>query len=754
MLALILALAQLPSPAPQGEIVRGNYGVPHIVSNTWDGAFFYAGYAAAEDRLYQIDLSRRSATGRLSELIGRPGVASDKEALRFAYTEAEYEKMFSVLSPKAQSALKSYTDGINAWMRDAAERKKLPKQYAGETPAPWQVSDSLAIGVNLVRRFGRFGAGEIRNLLLYAYLQDKLKDNAVRAIEDLAWQNDTASITTVADADDPFKGASPFPPPNKDALAKHLAMLPKVNMMELLPGIRIEEQEDMALLAEQLGIVHKWGSYAAVVSKEKSGLGVPLLMNGPQMGFSAPSIIHQMSIECPEYKAIGMDLPGVPGILVGHSPSAAWGITSGVADTDDVFFVKLNPRNPDQYEYRGEWREFEIQDFIFNIKGDVQGVGRREMSVYGPVVIKSISTNIAYVRKSPLWQAETDGLQYMLQLPSAKTMSDVQRIARNLNLSINLFAATSAGEIGWFFCGRVPIRNRNIDPRFPTPGDGEHDWTGILPPEKMPYAINPRQGFIANWNNKPVSWWPNFDTPVWGRVFQNEMLVDALKAKPKTTTADIRNLVRELGTSGYEHKYFLPELLATLRGRKLTESESRALDYLESWEGDYYQGSAAPAVFLAFFDALRQELFLPKLGNFLAPANFNLIIRASVTWSALHGKTQLDYLDGRKPSDVMAAAFAKGVAQLESRQGAPSAWGYPAPRITWNGLPEMLYSNRGTYIQIVELWKEPSGVFVAPPGVSEDPDSPHYSDQLPIASAWAYFPMEWAAAARKSPEPK
>lgn len=729
----------------EGEIIRDSYGIPHVFSNSLEQAFFHAGYAVAQDRLFQMELSRRLARGTLSEILGRKALHSDKDALRFGYTDSEYLEFYERLSSKTKTMLDSYARGVNAWIEEAEKAGKLPKGFQGRKPLPWKVTDSLAVAVNLTRLFGRGGAGEIRNLILFSYLKERLGEEVYNAVNDLAWQNDTASIPTCAREDDPFRGKSPFDIPNEKTLEEHAKLLPRANLLELLPGIRLAEQADMMEMAAGLGLTHQWGSFAVVVSARKSALGIPMLLNGPQMGFHVPSVIHQMSISCPEYTAVGMDLPGIPGILVGHSPYAAWGVTSGVADTDDVFFVRLNPKDSSEYELGGKWVKFEVEHFPIRVLGGEETTGIRELSTYGPVILKSPSTGVAYVRKSTLWETETEILDCIYDVARAKELKEFRNLAKNFNASFNLFVATKGGDIAWFYCGRVPLRSKSVDPRLPTPGDGKHDWQGILPPEKMPYILNPKSGFIANWNNKPVEWWLNFDTPVWGRIFRHELLLDHLRTKKRISLTDLEELMARIATYKSEPKYFLPDLLSSLQEKKDGNEIFRdAIPFLESWDYNFREGSVAPTIYEAWLDALREELFREKLGGMISPEIFRIALQPTLIWNALYGKTKIRYLGDRKREEVIQIAFDKALETLRRTKGEEvSAWKYRAPRVQWENLPELLYDERATYLQIVELWDTPRGRFVAPPGVSEDSTSKHFQDQIPVAASWSFCPMLW-----------
>ncbi|MFN8140191.1 MAG: penicillin acylase family protein [Fimbriimonadales bacterium] len=739
----ILALLVVGSTqlTPAGELIRGAYGEPHIFAASRSAAFFWAGYSVAQDRLFQMDVSRRSARGRLAALLGKTALNSDRDAIRFGYTDSEYDTLFSKMSSAAQKDYESYANGVNSWIEEATTNKLLPASYSGAKPEAWSVRDSLAIGVNLVRLFGKGGAGEIRNLLLYTYLKDKMGADTPKAIEDIAWLMDESASTTCAKEDDPFKGVSPFPALAPNALTEHIKLLPKVNLLELLPGIRLEEQSAMKEIAAQYGAPYKTGSYAMVVSPAKSSLGVPLLLSAPQMGFQTPSIVHQMSINCPDYVAVGLDVPGIPGVLIGHTPKFAWGLTSGVADTDDVFVVKLNPSNANQYELNGKWTDFEKSDTAIEVRGEQAANATRELSAYGPVVIKSVGTGVAYCRKSTLWMEETVSLDGAMQIPSCQTIGDLKKLSEKLNASFNLFAATTGGDIGWFFCGRVPMRAANVDPRLPAPADGKHDWLGVLPASKMPYMINPKKGWIANWNNKPVSWWPNSDTPVWGRIFRNQALNEVM-ANRMLSPQDLEANARHIATHESEPSHFVREILSNVTAS--TPQESLALSYLVNWSNEFFDGSVAPRLYRNIFARLQEEIFLEKTGNFLSPATFAQVIQPTLVWNALHGKTKVNWLGKRTAKQVMQNAFSKAIAGMQSQSGPNvSDWRYAASKLPFGSISDALYSNRGTYIQVVELFPEPAGRFVAPPGIAEDPKSKHYGDQVALAANWAFYPMLW-----------
>ncbi|MBC8064375.1 MAG: penicillin acylase family protein [Chlorobia bacterium] len=707
-------------------IQRDEFGVPHISAPSLEQAFFQAGYAVAQDRLWQMENSRRVARGRMAEAFGASFVASDREVLTFAYTDAELDQQLALLSPKTRTMIDGYVKGVNAYISETEAKNALPPGYAenGFKPLPWTAHDTAAITIRLFQQFGKGGAGEIRNMALLGYLQGRkeTKDRVLDVLEDFAWFNEKSSPTTISDSDDPLKTNHPaFPIPSREVSAKHIAALPKVSLLELLPGVRLAEMQRSAAVAESVSVPFKWGSYAVVVAPTRSAPGYPILLSAPQMGFRTPSIVHEMSIEAPGYKVVGMDVPGVPGIAIGHNGNLAWGLTSGVADTDDIFF---NSTESDSYMMDGKKQAFETKSFTIKVKsGSDQQVPQRRTK-WGPVVVESRSGKVVFSRHSASRGKELQSLECISTIGNAATPADVHASLRHATVNFNCFFATKTGEIGYRFTGHVPIRTDQFDPRFPIAGESANAWAGMIPYEQMPHVENPKGGLLANWNNKPVSWWANSDTPVWGRVFRNSELLDALKA-PKLAVSDVERAAWTIARRDETWNSFRPLIEKVSAGTRL-----------QGFDGWMLDGSLQSRLYQLFLDDLREELFLGLTGNFISLDNFRLVAQPSVMLKALEGKTRVDYLNGRKANDVVKAAIdkaAKRLAQFER---------YTPPGISVPGQTAIPYSNRGSYIQVVELLKEEArGRNVVTPGVAES--GPHSLDQVPWARAWMFKQMRW-----------
>lgn len=707
---------------------RDGFGVPVIMGQNRRQVFYGMGFMVAEDRLWQMEMSRRVSRGRLAEVMGQSAVSSDREVLKYFYTDAELQKMLDDLPRDVKDAFSAYADGVNRQIEVRKSKNSLPKGYAdnGFEPELWTPLDSVAISIRLVRQFGTGGAGELRNTALLQYLDtQKVKDRKLDVMDDLAWQNDPDSIPTVQPNEDPLRGNHPkFPEVTRKITEAHLKQLPTPSLFELLPAIRMMEEKETDLVAEKLGTPSKMGSYAVVVGPQRSRTGHPMLLSAPQMGHATPNVVHELSIQCPEFSVTGINVPGIPAVVIGATTDFAWGLTSGVADVEDIF---VTPADQAQVE---------TETFTRKVKGGSEFTVVRERTPLGFVALKSAAAKAVYSRRSTLLDNELKGVAAIMQVPLAKNPADLREAMKSNPASFNFFYAFSNGDFGYQYCGHVPIRADGLDPRLPTPDKPEYQWKGVIPPEQMPYVQNPKSGLIANWNNKPASWWANMDTPVWGAVFRNEVLLDVIP-EGKLTSHDVQMAAwsiarRETQSNGV----FLPHFLKAL-GEPKTEPQIQ----FAAWDGWDIANAPGALLYDESVKALRISLFQPWIGNLLDPSLFEQAVQPSVILKAINGKTKYNWLGEKTSDEHLKEAFLSVEKKLSPEDGGHSRlWSYMPGQIQVKGEKPIPYGDRGTYIQIVELIPSQSiGLTVVSPGNAEEGD--HALDQAPLARAWAFKHM-------------
>jgi penicillin amidase len=724
---LLCAVASLLLGQTPNLVTRGDYGVPYINATSVDDAWKAMGYAVAQDRMWQMELSRRLARGRMAELLGPQYVASDKEVLQTSYTEDELKQQIEHLPASLQNAFTQYAAGVNQFLAEG----NLPPEFAktGDKPEPWTPTDSAAITVRMLQYFGRGGAGQLRNMAVLSYLQSRkpLQGHLTAVLDDFLWQNDPSSPTTVLPEDEPSHHPI-FPTLTPEITEKHIAMRPNLGLLDLLPGLSVAQRTQSTLLAMKVGAPFKTGSYCMVVNGSRSATGMPSLLSGPQMGFSDPSVVHEISIHGPGLDTVGMDIPGLPGVVIGHNRHLAWGLTSGVADTDDIVFY---PKTADGYRYGTESRPIVSISRTLHVKGGADQTVVQNRTVDGIVVLSTAAhgdqPGYLFARKASYWMRELSSMNSFSGLWSASSAAEADAAAAQGTMSFNVFYATDAGDIGYRYAGIVPIRVQGQDPRFPAQGSPANEWRGFVPVVDMPHVINPKGGLITNWNNKPISWWPNLDTPVWGRIFRVDSIRRALN-KPKLNSQDLEVAAWTIARTDETWPFFQPYY-----EHALTATSPALQEVAAGFDGRLIDGSRQSVFYKAFLSELRKALFLPTIGNFMAPQYFETAAQPSVMLVALEGRTKFNYLQGRKPEAVVLAAMKAAFDSLPS--GRYRASGIPVP-----GETPIPYSNRGTYIQVVELPREgPSGRNVLPPGVAEWGN--HSLDQVPLARAWVYKPM-------------
>jgi penicillin G amidase len=727
------------------RIQRDRFGVPHIFAATERALFYGNGYAVAQDRLWQMERYRRDGRGEMAE-IDPKALARDRDVRKLGYTEAERQQRFDQLTPKHRLQIKAYADGVNAWMTKATATGKLPEGYAQNQiqPVPFRVTDSVAISDLMSQRFGSGGGAELRNQRYLNKLKDKFGlETSQQIFDDLMWQNDPASPTTIMESASrqPARGpsvATQLKPVSGFAFSE--ASLASAESTADLTRIRA--------YAEQNGLFSRWGSYAWVVAPSRSASGNATLVGGPQMGFSTPQIAHEVHLNGAGLNIIGMGFAGIPGVLIGHNDHLAWTTTSGLTDMEDVFVEKLNPSNRYQYWFQGRWHDMERRTETIQVRDGKPEVFEVCRTVHGPVLEWDDKEPVAYSLKRAFRGQELETMRAIAGFCTARDLKEFAAQAKLIWLTHNFFVATLQGDIGYWHCGRPPQRAEGVDPRLPTSGTGEKEWKGVLAPEQIPQWINPKQGFICNWNNKPVSYWNNGEVPVWGAIFRVHRITELLEARSKLNFEQIRDITIDIGLNDPNANYLKPHLLKAIAGANAAnERWKQAYELLNAWDNHAVEGSVAKTIFDEWLQALREAIFADELRD-LDKDRFNNITQPSLILHVLEGQrasvpVRHDFLNGKSVKQVQLEALQTALQNLAAKHGpAPALWGHIQPTINFRPLPPIPSSSRGTYIQVVELSKPIiRSVSILPPGQSEDPKSPHFGDQREMAGNWKFKPM-------------
>jgi len=748
-------------------IFRDEYGVPRVFAPSLHALFVGNGYAVAQDRAWQMEKYRLDATGRLAEAFGEKFVEHDKEVRRDGMTRDEWRAEFDHLPADLQEMFRSYVEGVNRYLQEAQKNGTLPEDFAKYQwqPAPWTVEDSMAIAGMMARRFGASGADHLRNQAVIDFLAKRLgsPEAARKIFDDIAWTDDPAAISTVETRATHAVRASASGVRGSSSRSAPVARSTPGGAQDLAPRFQqlltLNDQLNSAAVyaaARELQLPTRWGSYTWVLAPSKSVSGDALLVGGPQMGFSTPQIAHEIQLTGAGFNVLGMGFAGTPGVLIGANDHLAWTSTSGESHNEDVFAEKLQPGDEHQYIYQGAYRgmEHRVEHILVREKPAIDHDVYR--TVHGPVISWSPGKDVAYAKQMAYFGKEYNTAEAFLKLSTAARIQDIPPLAAKIASSHNIIVATQDGDIGFWHCGYFPVYARGVDPRLPLRGTGEDDWQGLVPFAGLPQVVNPPEGIIFNWNNKPAPDWKYYGGPAWGVALHISNIRYVLDRElkdhgGKLSLSDVAQVAPLIGRRNYIADWLKPGLLeaAARAGPKLSAEARRAIEYLRHWDNQLVDGSIAQTIFEAWYARLRQDIFAETLGDLGGKAIFDEFVNSSTVYHALAGarssvRLSRSYLGKQTADEVRLKALDEALAQLHQERGAEMGlWGYRTEWIKFDPLASIPWYSRGTYIQAVELSKPHShGMYILPPGQSEDPHSPHFSDQLSLAGWWMFVPME------------
>ncbi|MBT2584012.1 penicillin acylase family protein [Planococcus sp. ISL-109] len=559
--------ASVPILDEEVTVTRDEVGVPHIQAANDADLYRAQGYVQAQDRLFQMDLSRRQASGRLAEVIGEAAVDTDKYFRTFSLRAAG-EASWQGYGDNAKQVLEWYAQGVNAYIEEAQEDGRLSYEFAllGYEPEPWTPVDSLAIGKFMAYDLGgHWNSLAVRHWALNEFPEDKARELFIRYPEE-------APAILKANRKQPVTVAGAFDP---------------------------------SLIPPEFNGSNNW-----VVSGSKTESGMPLLADDPHLGLSTPSIWYQMHLQSPEQNVSGVIFAGIPGIILGHNETIAWGVTNVGPDVQDLYIEIPNPDNPTEFRYDGEWEQAQVRKEPIKVKDgetiDFEVLVTRHGPVVSPVLYEEESPSAVF---SMQWTAlePTLELQAVLNFNKAENweqfetaLEDFQAPAQNF-----VFASTD-GTIAYKANGRIPIRKQG-DGQLPVPGDSsEYGWDGYVPFDELPRSVNPESGFIATANNQVVDdSYPHHITDFWAQPYRYERIAQVLGGSDKLTAEDMMALQMD------QRNLYAAEFLAPMMAEvaNVTDEHEELFALLREWDQVDGTDQAAPFVFHMCMRQLPHTLF-------------------------------------------------------------------------------------------------------------------------------------------------
>src|SRR3954453_2371693 len=498
----------LPGLKEPVEILRDRWGIPHIYARNSTDLFFAQGFITANDRLFQLDLWRRTGTGKLAEVLGPNFIPRDRIA-RLVRFRGNWEEEWKSYSPDAKEIVTAFVNGINAYIRSLNGQRSEEFRVAGFDPELWSPQDVVARLAGL-----------------------QMTGNMMQEVN-RAQQVARLGLSTV-------EMLSPPDPPTPFVIPHGLDLADITNAV----------LRDYSAAVSPIRFPGQQGSNNWVVDGTRSVTGKPILANDPHRAIQLPSLRKTVHLVAPGWNVIGAGEPALPGIALGHNDEVAFGFTIVGIDQQDLYIEKTNPENPTEYLYKGEWKKFRIEQESIQVGGaGEEGMGAQHPVAelfdlkypdHGPVIYEDAARHRAYSLK---WVGEmpgTAGYLPALSLARAKNWQQFQAAASTYKVpSENLIYADRRGNIGWIAAGLAPIRN-GWQGLFPVPGDaGEYEWTGYLNSGDHPMQFNPPGHVIVTANNNILPQGYSHQLAFyWASPERYERISQLLSEKPKFEVSD------------------------------------------------------------------------------------------------------------------------------------------------------------------------------------------------------------------------
>ena len=686
--AVLLVFGPAVGATPKSQIIRDNYGVAHVYSDSLEGLFFGFGYVSAQDRLFQMEMFRRTFWGRLSEVLGEKLLPFDQGNRRDNLTLGEVKKQIERLRPELQTVLKFYAAGINAYISEALAdpAQKMPKEFhkLEFKPEFWS-SEDVAADFLSVMGFFMDVSGELANASMLDFLVKRYGAEKGQAIfDDWCWGYDSDSPTTLKRT---------FTLPRGRAVTARGGVSGPLLKAALEAAPRAEtllaaEQQAGQLIVD-LALYGHPASYAVLVAPDKSSTNSALLMGGPQFGHQLPSALYEVGLHGAGIDVVGSTLAGYPFVMFGHNRRAAFSSTAGIDNIEDIYAEKLNPNNSRQYWYKDAWRDMDIRSDTFRVKGKAKPVVKdQKYTVHGPVFFVDKAHNVAFSKRLSCKENFLNGLASFFDLMNAETVKQFNQAAQESDMSINYLFASTDGDIAYYHLGLHPIRPAGYDIRLPAPGTGGYEWQGFLPKSENPHGINPISGYLANWNNQPAPGWSHGDLATsdvwggWGRDDRVSCLIRLARAKKSIGPADLKAFIKNIAFFDKRALNTKKLMINLIRQSHPTDNEVvMALDLLSHWnnlrldgDGDGFYDHPGAVIFDRWWGKVVADTFGDEFEGYKNVFGQSAVQILSdryhgytLFYKALQGKTKIDYFNGHR-SEILKNSLKNALTELATEQ--------------------------------------------------------------------------------------
>lgn len=644
------------------EIVRDAAATPHIFAEDRDDALFALGYVHAQDRMWQMEMQRRSVSGRLAEVFGVQALEIDAQMRALGLRRAA-DASLQRLSRETRLGLEAYAAGINAWLDSLGGREAAPEFLAlGVKPDPWTPVDSLSMLKLMAFRLSPAMAEEARRALFAqrfddASMVDLFPEYPGRGVGALRRYRPPSPTHQGAALEPPLDGRrfTPFWPP------------------------------ESALTA---GASNAWA-----VDGSRTATGAPLLASDPHLAFSAPGIWYLAHMDSPDFAVIGATLPGLPVVMIGRTRTVGWGLTTAYIDDQDLYFEQIKPDDPERYRMTRGWTKFDVREETFHIRGAPSVTRALRSTVNGPVIETNMHRiqaaippgHVAALRWTAL-DPDDSSMDALFDLNAAQTLDDaLAAAARHVAPAQNIVMADASG-IAMALAGRVPLRQSIHQTQGVAPSDGwdaRNTWIGAIPSGEKPSVVRPFSGAVANANNRiGREDFPRHLSFNWAPPYRIARIEELINRRERHT--DLSFELMQADSVSRAAQGLAPLMIAEL-ARAGRNADSRLIAQMRAWDGDMDANDPEPLMFVAWMRALQKEVVFDELGPLAAAFQQPqpLFLERVLTNADGAGRwcDRVATVRRETCAEVVDAAFVSAARALSAQYGPPERWRWGAAHI-------------------------------------------------------------------------
>ena len=593
--------ARLPGLEQQVKVVFEQNGTAHITAQTDHDLFLAMGYTHARFRLFQMDLMRRQGAGRLSEIVGKAALDTDRFELELGLLETARAE-WNQLQPgdPSRDALLAYAQGVNDRIDEATANHQLDAMFTllGYKPGRWTPVDSLLVKGDMTQTLNFTDTP-----LVMALLNKQLGADLTNEWFPLLPPNVQAPY-------DPGPYGAPSIRPI-DAVTS--GALPSGQLFSAdVSGIQ-SLYDRLATLPPGLvatgGASNNWA-----VAPTKSTGGGALLAGDPHLHLTLPAIWFQLTMDSPGYHAAGVSIPGTPVVLIGHNEHIAWSLTDAQNQQTFFYVEKEDASHPGMYLWNGSWNEYRTVSFDIPVLGEATQHLKVRWSVHGPVISeRGQTTSVWWAGNIP-----SQDLSVLLKIDQAGSWQQFRDALRGwLSPTHNFVFADDRGNIGLISAGYFPQLRHQLDvhasPWLPMPGTGDYDIAGTIPYDDIPQVYNPPAGYVWSANQRQVTadypYYIGTASNFFDPGYRADEIKRVLSHPGKLSAADMQAL--QTDTRDFLAGEIVPVLLKTLSSAKLNAKETAAVQQLAQWDFRMDANSPGATIWSLFWSTYLDETFKP-----------------------------------------------------------------------------------------------------------------------------------------------